>query len=314
MEIYILQDISSRELLDKCLAPQDIHPDPNNPKRRMLRESGNLYLATLNNRRAGARVAFFAGGVIVDENFKPLSSQAIANNLFIPFTSIQQFMPACTMILAQGGLLPTTLETEKKILQWPLYINPQWTGRELTLAHASILRNTAYWDAFFLAPPQQLKGKTLFAKPVHKLNGGFLTFRMARDLSAIIYDSEYPFWQWIEDDIPIIWGDFREIARDNKDRELQYRALIINRRISSISLQLDYDTDYEIPDKAIVFTLDFITAHKELLPAHYTLDIGIAKDSGEYFVVELNPLWSSGRYEKCDHVKFVRDALAILPV
>ena len=87
----------------------------------------------------------------------------------------------------------------------------------------------------------------------------------------------------------------------------EYRCWVTKNQLVSISRHFDYETDYKIPKKIAKFAKLFIKEHKgtKLENRDYSLDLAETRDRG-LVVIELNPLSSSGRYEKNDFENFLK--------
>lgn len=103
----------------------------------------------------------------------------------------------------------------------------------------------------------------------------------------------------------VIISEVLDLLTDEKGK-LEYRCFIVRGRVSSISRYIDYDTDYEIPPEITAFAEAFVTDHHALLPDCYVLDVGECARRGPV-VIELNGIVASGRYEKNDFCKLLRD-------
>lgn len=115
---------------------------------------------------------------------------------------------------------------------------------------------------------------------------------------ADIYDHIGFSLEVISDDIDIIVSEPLSLLTDPKGK-LEYRTFVVSGIIANTSRYLDYDTAYEIPSGITAFIKEFVAYHRNVLPHSYVIDVGVDERKGPV-VIELNPIISSGRYEKND--------------
>jgi hypothetical protein len=79
----------------------------------------------------------------------------------------------------------------------------------------------------------------------------------------------------------------------------------VRNRVSSISRDIDYRTDDEISAEVESFAQDLVEAHQGVLPDGYVLDV--AESDRGIVVVDLHGIVASGRYEKNEFGRLLRD-------
>ncbi len=103
----------------------------------------------------------------------------------------------------------------------------------------------------------------------------------------------------------ILISETLEILSDVKGKR-EYRCFVVRNKVSSVSRYLDYDTDYTIPSTVTEFATAIVADHIGTLPECYVLDVAECQQRGPV-AIELNGIVASGRYERNDFRKLLRD-------
>ena len=183
--------------------------------------------------------------------------------------------------------------SQQRTLEWYKHVRPEFLKRRLSsfpLAQALAMRFEEYKDTNGL----------FFAKTNFKVQG---CAGLTADLIMLLgYNVEM-----MPDSTDVIVSEPLSLLSDSRGK-LEYRCYVVNRRVSTISRYIDYDTDYVVPPAVFKFADSFVVAHQESLPACYVLDV-VESDRG-VVVIEINGIVASGRYERNCFRKLLDDLRA----
>lgn len=299
MSCVFCYDIDNKERLEYYKNYKQISPDPENYQRCVARERWKELEAIKQNNiplfffKKNKNILIQAKKCsILDSNFKKIKSK---NHTKVFIRASIENISLMIRTLQLNGFEPI-LNTRDNfaVNYWPLFVEDSFVKRRIQIHEAQALLYHEFRKEiidYFTKDYEKYFLKTLFKESFDII-----------DVKEPIYNTGR--MHWFEANKQLIISEYIEIKED-KLGSIEYRAFIIDNKISGISRYIDYNKDYKIPVEATNFIRSFIKCHKFILPPHYVVDI--ADTSKGLCVIELNGVFGSGRYEKISANKLIKD-------
>jgi hypothetical protein len=210
-------------------------------------------------------------------------------------------------IVNSNGLPLVSKNDNQMVDNWVDYVKLEFTKRKLGVISLTDLCDDHDAVITETVEPYQKDGK-FFIKTLRK---GFHGLHPSEDgFDAPIINILTHFRG---KDIPLIISEPLELVQDDLLHPFQeYRCVVARNQVTSISRYLDYDA-HQIPDEVRVFANKFVSAHQNLFPSIYVVDIGLEKTKGP-LVIECNSLPASGSYVQNHFAPFLEALIPDLDV
>jgi hypothetical protein len=210
-------------------------------------------------------------------------------------------------IVNSNGHLLVSKNDNQMVDSWVDYVHHQFTKRKMGVISLTDLCDEHDDIITETVKPYQKDGK-FFIKTLRK---GFHGLHPSEDgFDAPIINILTHFRG---KDIPLIISEPIELIEDDLFHQFQeYRCVVANNQVTSISRYLDYGS-HQIPYEIRQFADKFVSAHQSLFPSIYVVDIGLEETKGP-LVIECNSLPASGSYVQNHFAPFLTALISGLDV